>query len=152
MEIIRLNLRETPTQNATETTEMAGATEREAAGDRVDKMTDAEVDQGFRQESFWARRISTRFKEKIVVGAMLGTALLSPAAVEAQGKGFPLKKDTQISETTEGKWPEGHLNFYSRGVDGRVHFNPWGILFPAQLEIFRSETTGLYPISCKLFS
>lgn len=81
-----------------------------------------------------------RLKEKVTAGMMLGMTLLGPAGAESQTKNQQLKQETSISESSKWKWPGAHWSFFTRGNDGQSHFNPWGLVFPGQLE-FGKETT-----------
>lgn len=111
MDMVRLNLADRPRNEFTAETE-------------------------FKKESFWAKRLSRRFKEKIAAGMMLGATLMGPgAAVEARGSGGQLKEDTEISTSTKPEWPGGHSTFFTRDESGEKHFNPWALIAPFQVEL-----------------
>src|SRR3989344_3412256 len=147
-EIISLNLKDykkpRPEEIKAAEEEVAAGSEmaNEAAGDKVDRMTDAEVSGEIKQKSFWAKRLKG-LKERIGVGLMVGMTLLGPSPLEARS-GSQLKESTETTTTTAEKkgfdlhWQRAIV----RGEDGKVHFNPWPFVFlsPIQAEKF-SETT-----------
>jgi len=91
------------------------------------------ADPEFQKESFWARRIPKRLKEKVMAGLMVGMTLLGPNSAEAQKSGGVLKKETTITKSTDRDMG-AHWSMTAKGEDGRMYINPFGI-FP-QIEIF----------------
>ena len=99
--------------------------------DEVERPMDPE----FKTERFWEHRFPQRIKEKVVAGLMLGMTLMGPVATEAGPRAGGLHSETTTSEKTKDLWLGAHQTVFVRGADGESHFNPWGVIFPGQVEL-----------------